>query len=320
MPRGSGAAAPPHLGLTMSTHTETIERPRWWRTPKGQQRLVGYGFVLPDLVGLIVFFGVPIAGAFYVSFFQWSGIGSRKWVGLANYRELVHDQAFLSSLKVTALYTFTFVPALFVLSLALAVLVNQKLRFSGFFRSAYFVPYMISLVISSLIWSVILDQRAGLLNALLGNVGVAPQPWLGSTKLALWSIVIITLWQAVGYSMIIFLAGLQDIPRDYYEAAAIDGATAWQRFRAITLPLLRPTTAFVLAISFIGAFQLFDPIFVLTQGGPASSTTTVVYYIYQQAFQYLRLGYASALAVVLFGIILLFTLLQLRVFRDRSPA
>lgn len=302
----------------MSTHIQTIERPRWWRTPKGQERLYGYLFVAPDLIGLIVFFGIPILGAFYVSLFDWSGIGSRHYIGLANYRELVHDQAFLHSLKVTAIYTFTFVPILLAASLGLAILVNQRLRFTGFFRSAFFVPYMVSLVVASLIWTVILDQRSGLLNALLGHVGVAPQPWLGSTKLALWSVLIVTLWQGVGYSMIIFLAGLQDIPRDYYEAAQIDGAGAWTCFRRITLPLLRPTSLFVLVIAVIASFQLFDPVYVLTQGGPANATTTVVYYIYQQAFQFFRLGYASALAIVLFGIILLFTAIQLRVFRYES--
>jgi multiple sugar transport system permease protein len=294
---------------------EQTIKTRRWRTPQGEQRLVGYTFLLPDLVGLGVFVAVPIIGAFYVSLHQWAGIGQRKFVGLANYRELIHDQAFLHSLRVTAVYTFTFVPLLFVLSLALALLIHQKLFANGFFRSMYFMPFMLSLVVASVIWSFILDERAGILNTILGKIGIAPQPWLGSIRLAPWSIVIVTLWQSVGYSMIIFLAGLQDIPRDFYEAARVDGAGAVTRFRTITLPLLKPTSVFVLVISLIGAFQLFDPIFVITQGGPANATTTAVYYIYQNAFQYLRLGYASALAIVLFGIIFLFTLLQLRLFR-----
>jgi multiple sugar transport system permease protein len=298
--------------------TERATRTRWWRTPRGEERLVGYTFLLPDLVGLGVFVAVPIIGAFYVSFHEWAGVGQRRFIGLQNYRELIHDQAFVHSLKVTALYTFTFVPLLFVLSLALALLVNQKLLLNGFFRSMFFMPFMLSLVVASIIWSFILDERAGLLNELLGKVGIDPQPWLGSTRLAPWSIVIVTLWQSVGYSMVIFLAGLQDIPRDFYEAARVDGARAWTRFRTITLPLLKPTSVFVLVISLIGAFQLFDPIFVITQGGPANATTTTVYYIYQNAFQYLRLGYASALAIVLFGIIFLFTLVQLRLFRHES--
>ncbi len=295
----------------------TARRVRWWRTPKGEQRLVGYAFLVPDVVGLGIFVAVPIIGAFYVSLHDWN-IGTRTFIGLQNYRELIHDHAFADSLRITAIYTFSFVPLLFVCSLGLAILVNQKLLLTGFFRSMFFMPFMLSLVVSSVIWSFILDERAGALNAILGKFGVARQAWLGSTQLAPWSLVIVTLWQAVGYSMIIFLAGLQDIPRDFYEAATVDGASAARRFRTITLPLLKPTSVFVLVISFIGAFQLFDPIFVLTQGGPANSTTTAVYYIYENAFQFLRLGYASALAVVLFGIIFLFTLLQLRLFRHES--
>lgn len=292
-----------------------MARQRWWRTTRGKERLVGYGFLLPDLIGLAVFAGVPIGLAFYISLEHWSGVGSATFVGLDNYRALLHDSGFLASLRITATYTFTFVPLLFVLSLALAMLVNQRLRGTGFFRGAYFAPFMVSLVVGSVVWQYILQERSGLLNAALGLVGVPPQPWLGSTRLALVSVIMVTLWQAVGYSMVIFLAGLQDIPVQYYDAARVDGATAWQRFRHVTLPLLRPTSVFVLVISFIGAFQLFDPIFVLTQGGPANATRSTVFYIYQTAFESLRIGYASALSVVLFAIILLFTVLQLRMFR-----
>ncbi len=294
------------------------ERIRWWRTQRGEERLVGYAFLLPDVLGLAIFVGLPIAGAFYISFHDWSGIGERTFSGLDNYRILLSDPFFLESLRITALYTFTFVPLLFAISLALALLVNQGLKMTGLFRSAYFVPFMVSLVVASIVWQFILQERAGILNAILGTVGIDPQPWLGSTRLALVSVIIVTLWQGVGYSMIIFLAGLQDIPRDYYEAAAVDGANAWQRFRRITLPLLKPTSVFVLLISFISAFQLFDPIFVLTQGGPANATTTAVFYIYETAFEFLQLGYASALSVALFAIILVFTLFQLRVFRHEA--
>lgn len=295
-------------------------RLRWWQTRRGQQWLVGYGFLLPDVLGLAVFVALPIIGAFYISFHDWTGIGAQRWSGLANYRQLIHDAAFLQSLKITAIYTVSFVPLLFVISLALALLVNQGLKLTGFLRSAFFAPFMVSLVVSSVIWSFMLQDPAGAINTIVGWFGIAPQAWLGSTRLALISVIAVTLWQSVGYSMIIFLAGLQDIPGVYYEAARVDGASGWRRFRSITLPLLRPTSVFVLVISFIGAFQLFDPIFVMTQGGPANATTTAVYYIYQQAFQFLQLGYASALSVVLFAIILVFSLVQLRVFRQESSA
>ncbi len=290
----------------------------WWRTLRGQERLVGYGFLLPDVLGLTVFVGLPIVGAFWISFHNWSLIGDSTWAGLSNYRTAEHDPAFRDALKITAIYTFSFVPLLYVCSLGLALLVNQKLRFTGLFRMAYFVPFMFSLAISSVVWTLLLDERTGPFNVVLGWVGIPAQAWLGSEKLALASVVAVTLWQSVGFGMIIFLAGLQDIPRSYYEAAVVDGAGPWRRFASITMPLLKPTTAFVLVISFIGALQVFDPIYIMTQGGPANSTTTAVFYIYQQGFKFLQFGYASALSVILFAIILLFTLVQLRVFRQED--
>ena len=304
--------------MEAATLTRRSTRPRWWRTRRGQQWLVGYGFLLPDLLGLAVFVVLPIIGAFYISLHDWTGIGNQQWAGFDNYKTLIHDKAFLRSLKITAIYTASFVPLLYIISLGLALLVNQGLKLTGAMRTAFFAPYMVSLVISSVIWSFMLQDPAGVLNVIIGWLGFAPQSWLGSTNLALISVILVTLWQSVGYSMIIFLAGLQDIPRVYYDAARVDGAGPWRRLVSITLPLLKPTSVFVLIISFIGAFQLFDPIFVMTQGGPANATTTTVYYIYQQAFQFLQLGYASALSVVLFLIILVFSLLQLRAFRDEA--
>jgi multiple sugar transport system permease protein len=297
------------------TGAQPVRRVRWWRTRRGQQRLVGYGFLLPDVLGLALFVALPILGAFYISFHDWSGIGAREWIGLQNYEDLLADAAFRDSLRITAIYTAVFVPLLFSIALALALLVNQGLKLTGFFRSAFFAPFMVSLVVASVLWGFMLQNPAGAVNAVIGLFGVEPQPWLGSTRFALISVILVTLWQGVGYSMIIFLAGLQDIPRVYYEAATIDGAGAWKRFRYITLPLLKPTSLFVGLISFIQALQLFDPIYVLTQGGPAGATTTAVFYIYETAFEFLQLGYASALSIALFVVILAFSLLQLRVFR-----
>jgi multiple sugar transport system permease protein len=277
--------------------------------------VVGYGLLVPAVIGLGVFVVVPIIGAFYISVTDWSLIGDRQYIGLGNYRELAEDAEFRQSLKVTFRYTVLFVPLLYVISLGIALLVNQRLALTGVFRSLYVLPFMLSLIVTSVIWAFMFDERAGILNVVIGKVGVDPQPWLGSTSLAPWALIIVTLWQSVGYSMIIFLAGLQDIPRDYYEAATIDGAGAWRQFVTITLPLLKPTSAFVIVISLIGAIQLFDPIFVLTQGGPFNSTTTAVFYMYQSAFQYFRFGYASALAVVLFVLLLVISLVTLRLFR-----
>lgn len=314
---GHAVAAPPARprSIPVTASTGTPRRPRWWRTPRGEQRLVGYGLLVPAVLGLGVFVVLPIIGAFYISATDWSGIGERHYIGLDNYRELGDDEEFRQSLRVTFRYTVLFVPLLYVVSLAVALLVNQRLVFTGVFRSLYFLPFMLSLVVTSVIWAFMFDERSGILNVVIGKFGVDPQAWLGSTSHAPWALIIVTLWQSVGYSMIIFLAGLQDIPRDYYEAATIDGAGAWHRFRTITLPLLKPTSAFVLVISIIGAIQLFDPIFVLTQGGPFNSTTTAVFYMYQSAFQYFRFGYASALAVVLFVLLLVISLVTLRLFR-----
>jgi multiple sugar transport system permease protein len=304
----------------VSATATTDNRPdvRWWRTRRGQQWLVGYAFLLPDLIGLAVFVVLPIIGAFYISFHDWTGIGKQSWAGIDNYKTLIHDKAFWQSIKITGIYTVSFVPLLYIISLGLALLVNQGLRLTGAMRTAFFAPYMVSLVISSVVWSFMLQDPAVVVNVIIGWFGFAPQSWLGTTDTALISVIVVTLWQSVGYSMIIFLAGLQDIPTSLYEAARVDGAGPWRRFISITLPLLKPTSVFVVLISFIGAFQLFDPIFVMTQGGPANATTTAVYYIYQQAFQYLQLGYASALSVVLFAIILVFSMIQLRVFRDEA--
>jgi multiple sugar transport system permease protein len=277
---------------------------------------VGYGFLIPDVVGMTIFLGLPILGAFWISLHNWSMIGSSTWAGLSNYRLVWHDAAFRAALKITAIYACSFVPLFYACSLGLALLVNQKLRLTGLFRTAYFLPFMFSLVISSVAWQLLLDERLGPVNIVLGWVGIPAQAWLGDERLALASVVVVTLWQGIGFGMIIFLAGLQDIPRSYYEAAVVDGAGAWRRFWSITMPMLKPTTAFVVVISSINAIQVFDPIYILTQGGPANSTTTAVYYIYQEGFKYLQFGYASALSVVLFGVILVFTLVQLRVFRQ----
>ena len=184
-----------------------------------------------------------------------------------------------------------------------------------FFRTIFFVPVVLSLVVSSLMWKYIFDERAGLLNFLIGLVGIPPQAWLGSVELALPSIIIVSVWIQTGYFMVIFIAGLQDIPRDYYEAARIDGANRWQMFFLITLPLLKPTSLFVIVISLIASFQVFDQVWVMTRGGPARATEVTAVYIYQQAFQYLNLGYGSAAAFVLFVVILSSSLIQFRLLR-----
>jgi multiple sugar transport system permease protein len=279
------------------------------------ESITGYLFLLPDFLGLLIFLIIPIAYAFFISLHDWNGLSSMRWNGLDNYLKLFSDEQFWDSLKITGMYTLIYVPVLYSVSLGLALLVNQRLPFMRFFRTIFFVPVVLSLVVSSLMWKYIFDERAGLLNFLIGLLGIQPQPWLGSVELALPSIIIVSVWIQMGYFMVIFIAGLQDIPREYYEAARIDGANRWQMFYRITLPLLKPTSLFVIVISLIASFQVFDQVWVMTKGGPARATQVTAIYIYQQAFQYLNLGYGSAIAFALFIVIFAFSLIQFRLLR-----
>lgn len=286
------------------------------RRSRRRELLTAYGFLLPDALGLLIFVVAPIGYALVISLHEWNALSPMRWTGLDNYRRLLRDPQFWSSLRVTVTYALAYVPLVFGLSLALALLVHRRLPLMPFFRTLFFVPVVLSLVVSSLMWKFILDERVGLLNYLLGLVGLEPRAWLGSVELALPSVILVSVWIQMGYFMVIFLAGLQDIPRMYHDAAAIDGAGPWRTFRHVTFPLLRPTSLFVVVILLIQAFQVFDQIWVITKGGPANATQATVVYIYQQAFQYLNLGYGSALAFALFLVIVGFSALQFRLFRS----
>lgn len=285
---------------------------------EARERLTASLFLAPDVVGLLVFVVLPILAALLISFTNWNALGTPRWVGLVNYQRLLSDPQFWSSLRVTAIYTVVYVPLVFAVSLGLAVLANQRLPGIGLFRTIFFVPVVLSLVVTGLMWRFIFDEQVGLLNYALSLVGMAPRAWLGDVNLALPAIIVVSVWINMGYYMTIFLAGLQDIPREFYEAARIDGANAWHAFRRITLPLLRPTSLFVLVVTLIGSFQVFDQIWVMTKGGPADATQVTVIYIYKQAFQYLSLGYASAIAFALFLVILVISLAQFWLLRARD--
>jgi multiple sugar transport system permease protein len=286
------------------------------RLRRYEETTVAALFLTPDILGLVLFVVVPVLFAVYVSLFRWDGLGQMAWVGSENYRQLWADPKWWSSLQVTGVFAVLHVPLLLVASLGLALLVNRKIRARTFFRTAYFVPVAISLVIMSILWGYILEPSFGVLNYLLGLLGIPPQPWLSSVEQALPTLVAISAWKFMGYYMVIFLAGLQAIPGEYYEAARVDGAGRWQTFRSLTLPLLKPVTFFVLVIIIIRSFQIFDQVYVLTQGGPAYSTYVIVYYIYELAFRHMKLGYASAASVVLFALLLVLTLIANRLFRS----
>jgi multiple sugar transport system permease protein len=231
---------------------------------------------------------------------------------LANYNRMFHDPLFLKSIGVTIVYVICLVPGLYVTGLGLAILVRQKIPFIGVWRSLFFMPYVVSLVVVALVWKVMLIDKVGFINRMLELVGLQGKSWLGDPQFALGAVLVVTIWFLMGYYMIIFLSGLQEIPREYYEAARIDGAKPWAMFTKITLPLLRPTSFFVLLVSTVAAVsgsQAFDLIYVMTNGGPANSTSLAVFYIYEQAFKFNNYGYAAAMASSLVIILLAITVL-----------
>jgi multiple sugar transport system permease protein len=285
---------------------------------KREQALVAYLFLLPDVLGLLIFVIGPILLAFAVSFSDWRLVGAPEFVGLRNYEIILKDPKFGASLGRTILYTVGFVPAVYTISLGMAVLLTRRGRANFFFRTIYFMPVAMSMVIAGVIWRFMFDPTNGLINEMLGIVGLPTSQWIGNVQSAMLSVQIVAVWKSVGYFMIILLAGIQDIPSDYIEAAEIDGATKWQVFRHIIMPLLRPTSFFVIVILSIGALQAFDQIYVMTRGGPGQATYTLVMYIYEKAFREWNFGYAGAMAVVLFIMIFALTVIQVRFFRQNE--
>ncbi|ACQ79955.1 binding-protein-dependent transport systems inner membrane component [Beutenbergia cavernae DSM 12333] len=273
-----------------------------------RERRAAWLFLLPDSLGLLVFVGLPMVLAIALGFFRVDGFGNIDFIGGANYVRMVGDPQFWSSVRITLIYLVTLVPLLFAVGLALALLVQQKFPFVGAVRSALFVPYAISLVVVAMVWQFMLGDRVGIVNQVLSWFGVEGTSFLGQPSLALATLVFVTLWFQMGYYMVIFLAGLQDIPGEYYEAARIDGAGAWQRFRAITFPLLRPTSFFVLITSTVAVITGgLDLVFIMTKGGPAGATSLLIYYIYEQAFLFGELGYAAAIGSTLIAVLLIWS-------------
>src|SRR5581483_3105286 len=250
---------------------------------KHREWIAAYLFLAPDLMGLFVFLGIPMLLAFAIGFFEADGFGNFAFVGLDNYRQMFSDPHFLKSLQVTVAYVFGYVPCLFITSLLLALLLKQKIPFIGTFRTLFFIPNVVSLVVVGFVWKFLLADQIGVLNQLLQG---GARSWLGDPNLALGGVIVVSVWFSMGYYMVIFLAGLQEIPAEYYDAASIDGADAWATFWYVTWPLLRPTSFFVLLVTLISAAggQGFDLIFVMTRGGPAEATSLGIFYIYQQAF------------------------------------
>jgi multiple sugar transport system permease protein len=271
------------------------------------------GFLAPSLLHLTVFVFTPIAFAAYLSLHRWDiVVPDKPYVGLENFREIAQDPAFWNSLKNTFVYTLN-VPIAMIVSLGVALMLNRRLKGVAFLRALYFLPSVTSLVAIALVWMWIYHPTFGVANFVLALIGLGPVPWLNSSSTAMISVIIFSIWLSLGYQMVVFLAGLQGIPEQLYDAARIDGANSWQRFWRVTLPLLKPTTFFILVTSVIGSFQVFTSIYIMTAGGPVGSTDVLVYHIYQAAWEELRMGYASAMSWVLFVIIMIATWLQFKI-------
>lgn len=275
-----------------------------------------YLFIAPNLILFAAFSFIPLLYAVYISFFDWSLIGDAEWIGWANYRRMMVDPQFWQALAHTVVYAAVTVTASLALGLALALALNRRLPGRTLLRSVYFMPVVISAVATGTIAAWLFNDNFGVVNGVLVRLGLGRVNWLSSPNWAMPSLAIATIWVRLGFNMIVYLAALQSIPATYYDAAQIDGAGPWARFRAITLPLLMPATFLLLILNIIYSFQVFDLIYVMTGGGPGFSTTTTVQYIYQSAFMTNEMGYASATGVVLYVLILGFTAIQWRASRQ----
>ncbi len=305
------------INTVIGVHKQN-RKPKFKRSARvWKEWLTGYLMLLPNLIGFLAFTLGPVIAAFGLSMTKYNVITSPRFTGLGNFARMAKDPMFAVTLKNTVVFAAMSLPLQIMLGLALAVLVNQDLKTVGLYRAAFMVPWVSMSVAVGLAWMWLLSSDFGLVNYVLGLVGIPRQRWLQSMTLALPSVVVVTAWKRMGWDMVLFLAGLQGIPQYLYEAAALDGASAWQRFRHITLPLLQPVLFFVTIVTIIDTFQTFDMVYVMTQGGPGDATYVFGLFVYRQAFKYGRMGYAAALSVVLFAIVVGVTLLQYKFIGER---
>ena len=304
---------------TSSTPMETTPavKNRTKRTARRRQ-LAGILFVLPAVTFTLLFFVLPLLMAFWMSLHDWPLIGQSSFIGVDNYTSLASDRQFWTSLGFTVKYTLLVTPPIFVLAFLLALLVNLPLRWVGLFRTAYFIPVVIGLSASSLLWVWLVNDRVGAINAILRQLNLLQGSliWMGNIDSAMFAIITSIVWKTVGFTMILLLTGMQAIPQEIYQAAMVDGAGFLGRLRFITLPLLRPMIALALVLSVIGSFLAFDQFYIMTRGGPRNQTISVVYWIFNNSFTYFKMGYGAALSIVLLGILAVLSMLQLRVLRS----
>ncbi|MBK9941803.1 MAG: sugar ABC transporter permease [Kouleothrix sp.] len=305
----------------MSNRTDALAarsasaRPAWLKGWLSSETWLAWLFILPSMIGFIMFVGVPAIRGVFISFTNWDLLSTPKVVGFANYQKLFRDPQFWQALRVTLYYVLLNIPLQTALAVGLAVLMD-RLTQSILVRGALVLPWLIPNVVVALLWLWMLDPQLGVVNQILGVFGISRQPFLGSVNQSMPSIAWINIWRHAGYTALLIFAGLQTIPKDVYEAAAIDGATERRMFWSITIPLLRPVLVFVLVTTVIGSFQIFDTIAITTKGGPVNATRVIFWYIYEFAFNRFQMGYAMAAAVILFLILITITIVQMRYLRS----
>ncbi len=273
-----------------------------------------YLWVLPAILVYFVFKIAPLFAGFYLSLLRWDGVEAAEFVGLQNFQRILADKEIGLALFHNVHYAFGTVIGKIVLSLGLALLLNHALRGRTFYRTALFLPVVMSFVVVGVLWTWMYDAQVGMINSLLRVIGldILTQDWLGNTRIAMWSLILVDIWKWYGFHMVIFLAGLQAIPEDLYESAMVDGASRWQQFWAITLPLLRPVMLINVTLSLMGAFNVFDIPFIMTGGGPANSTLVMALHVYIRGFKFYKFGYASALSIVLLVLVTFVAAIQMK--------
>ena len=312
--------------MAVEAATRTLEAPRPPRGLRHTARLArrewtAYLFLLPGFLIFSIFTVFALGFTIYLSFHEWEIISVDKpYVGLQNYKDMIHDERFRHAVINTFYFSGAVVPLQMIFGLAIALLLNMGLRGRAFLRTLYYLPCVTPFVVSAIVWKWFYNGDFGVFNFYLIKAGLidAPISFLSDQNLAMPSVIVMTVWGGIGFTMVVYLAGLQSIPEELYEAARVDGAGPWARLRHITIPMLRPTTLFLAVIGIIFAFQQFTQIFVMTRGGPVDKTTTMLFYVYQSAFQFFEMGYASALAFTLFLMLLVFSVLQMRLYRQQT--
>ncbi|MFB6366100.1 carbohydrate ABC transporter permease [Paenibacillus elgii] len=295
----------------LSNRTPGVAEKSKWNNSK-KEALVGWLFLAPEFIGIVLLYVFPVLFSLYLSFSDWNlvgGISSIKFVGLENFAKLFDDEKVLMALKNNLIYTVLTVPVGMLLALLLAVLIHSRVYGKSYFKVAFFIPYISSLVALGAVWSALYHPSKGPINQFLISLGITDPPkWLADSNYSLLSIIIIAIWAGIGYQIVIYLAGLTNIPEEMYEAASIDGASPWHKFTKITLPLLGPTTSFLFITLLMSSFKVFDLVAFMTGGGPNDSSTVIVFRIYEEGFRNFKMGYASAISWLLFAIVGLATL------------